>query len=1211
MRRDSRQLDLFAETAEVTTTEEREAQSSLSSSESTAGEQRPAAQMELPSWLMRDRDLVIRASAGTGKTETLTELYVHWVAGLGGPALRPSQILATTFTEKAAEEMRARISAALLDIVDAAGKPERCETRIARLVCERVPSGSLDAKHFLQSAAELSEAPLGTFHSLCGGWLRLHADAVSLPAGFEVLTEFESERLRHDAIVVALRELVRANEAVRDLLGDFRSIEGDFSLIAVLEPLMLEIIEQGGARAGMWGESEAVQSVDALQTSDLRSLWQRLIQEHLNLALIDVRHGSSRKVYEKVAQLAHTWEKHPRAEHVDVALLVDVAFALDTACGKGKASEEVEAQRVRKQIIESWAAHARRTRCGAVRLVIEAAIANYEQSKRSRGMVDFADLLVQTRQLLANDPVIRAQFRSQFKAVLVDEFQDTNQVQRDLVLLLREGKRGGFAVVGDRKQSIYGFRGADITVYEGLARNLLDRGAREHVLDQSYRSQPELLEVINALSEAALDAAALHRPEEKAELPFEMRFERDKEALKSARQSIGSGAAVTLIEPLDDVRPSDQEPVAVARHIAQQVRSAAWQVERNGTVRPANFSDVALLLPRFTKLGDFTRALDREGVPYSVLKGRGLLSTIEARDILSLAALLVDLDDGRGLLAVLRGPMLQLSESELHSLVTVEPRVFRLPLEQVDWTDMLGAERAVWMQRLLRHRRNIDRVGLSAALSDLLELASYRAILGVLPSGAQRVANVDRICTELLVREGRGENPRSLLREFRARALRELDPEADVVGAQTDAVSIMTVHQSKGLQFPVVVAADLGRQVQVPNEKILYDRDAPGGVAVSVRGPGRWVDGPHYEAVRAVAKARAHAEAARLFYVQITRARDHLVLSGLGRSKHSLRRAVVDPVIEQVPSRLVQCIGVPNAPVVPLTESPKSAAARQAIAVVGQPRVQLWEVSVTMLEEFARCPRRFNARSLLGELYDPVGGLPSDSPVAPDSSEQDARQGVDARTRGTVLHWLLEHADWNLMATSPEQAERTWQRALSKLSLPESDQGEMLLRMRAFFQSRYAKSLASELVRIRREQPFALSFGVAQGRVIVRGQVDLIVEHEDGVHIIDYKSTSPYKNAPVAPYAFQLAAYALGYHQATQGRGSRKEVSAGIWFVDGKSRDPVFDDLNVGKAVRDMPEVVESFAKTMASQQFAGRGIDTCRALACPLIETCHASDLQ
>ncbi len=1192
MMADTRQLDLFQAVLEP----EAEPKSKPSLS---------APHHSVPTWIQRDRDLVIRASAGTGKTEALTELYVHWIAGVGGSPIRPSQILATTFTEKAAEEMRSRIRHALFDLVASGGDAAQCETRIARLVCERSEVGSLDLEHVRLGARELNDAPLGTFHSVCAGWLRLYADALGLRADFDVLTEFEAEQIRHDAIVVALRKCVASDLVVADLLDDFRNVEGDFSLIGVLEPILLEILEQGGAPLTMWAAPDSATETRMLTVEAVPLLWRRLIREHRALAEADVPHASSKKVYAKVAQLASDWAEHPRAKHLDSALLVDVAFALAAACGSGKVSEELGAKRVREQVIDGWAQDARQKRRDVVRKLLDAALAEYREAKAQRAALDFSDLLLLTRELLTKHRPARDHLANQLQAIMVDEFQDTNRVQRDLVLALHGSRRGGLVVVGDRKQSIYGFRGADIAVYEGLAQRLMQSGAREHVLRRSYRTHANLLEVVNELSKAALSVRGEEEQESRPSLPFEMHFDAEKEALEPARKSFGTGPSVTLIEPVPDVRSVDQEPLSVARHIASVVRTGSVEIDDGGARRIAGYGDIALLLPRFTKLGDFTRAFDKLRVPYRVLKGRGLLTTTEARDLMSLAALLLDLDDGRGLLAVLRGPMLQLSTAELHALARERPQVFRQPPEQTPWDAVLGAERAQWMSELLRFRRTIDSVGLMNAVEHLLRLSSYRSILLQLPSGEQRVANVDRICSELLVREVAGESPRRLLRELRARAERELDPEADVVGAVSDAVRIMTVHQSKGLQFRVVVAADLGRQIPVPNEKVLYDRDAPGGVAVSVRGPGKWVDGAHYAEVRSVASARIEAEAARLFYVQITRARDHLVLSGLRRSKKSLRVTVVDPVLQRVSPEKVHLAGIPGEP--PEARLPEFKG-RIAPAVVRQHvPSQAWEVSVTMLEEFARCPRRFRARSLLGDLYDPLVQARSDETSSPRPSIAPV---MDARERGTLLHALLEHTDWSAISANAKATEAAWKARVKASGLPFGAQQDLLTRMRAFLQSRYARSLAAKDVTVHRELPFTLNFHVEAGTVAVRGQIDLLVETPKSAHIIDYKATSPATNAPVLPYAFQLAAYALGYRAAHSDHTRMKEVSAGVWFVDGKPRDPIFDDVSVGQAVRDFEGIVDSFARQMAASRFASRRIEVCRSFHCPLISTCHGSEL-
>ncbi len=649
------------------------------------------------------------------------------------------------------------------------------------------------------------------------------------------------------------------------------------------------------------------------------------------------------------------------------------------------------------------------------------------------------------------------------------------------------------------------------------------------------------------------------------------------------------------------------EATAIARHLATVLSSGSHVVrdETDGTVRAARPSDVALLLPRFTHVDAFLRAFEEVGLPYVVIKGRGLLSTVEARDVLSLARVVAAEDDGRGLAAVLRGPMVGLSDDALVALTRASEGGLRTLLSSPPpgsvVPDAEEAERYVRSATLLRRlRESVDRIGLSEALSVALERTGYAAILGGLPSGRQRMANVDRIVGEIADRERRGEDGRAVLHELAKRSVNDADREADVATEGADVIRVMTVHQSKGLQFPIVVAADLGRQLKVQGRPIEHDRHPEAGLAIGVRAPwGQWLYGPHHERVHAIRERRERAERMRLFYVQTTRARDRLILAGVEKRGSILNEVVLAEREALASAGLLREVslgeegwaaGEAKAPPLPAAEALEASLRRARPA---RPAIALLEVPVTQLEDFALCPRRFRARNILRLPEFP-------EPRTPPSPEIDGDVASDPRRRGTLAHAVLERIDFRRAKDEPAKA---LARAMDAAGAPAST--DLVGRLSPFVSGDYARGLGElEPERLSRELPFSLAVDAGPATLVIEGQIDLLVDRGDEIELVDYKVTSPRGSDPTAPHQFQLAAYREAVRRRTGGEVPVKPL---IQFLDGKARLPVV--ATAPDVSERLPALGEALLEARQSGFEQGRPEPECRAIACGYVWLCHGRD--
>jgi ATP-dependent helicase/nuclease subunit A len=1223
-----------------------------------------------------ERNTVVRASAGTGKTEALAGLYVHLVLGATERAvgLSPTGIIAITFTEKATEEMRARISTALGAVALGPWTPDdipedRAFPLAARKVLEslrtrgRFEGREAEIRTRARAALEaLPSAPIQTIHGFAARLVRAHAVERGLPPRFDVLAEAAAGEWLEEALAVTMEARLRAGDAA---LGAFveetRAFFGSSGVAAALGKV-IGAIRESGREPGPWltepGYSVPVaemlaRTLASLGASgdDLGPAWGKVAKAHRRLIQLDsARQKATRQ---RAEDACAQFEAGSAGRTHDTASFAEAVLRLRADMGtyaKGPAEttppeaipayEEVAGIYAAAETL--WAYPRAFPRAHALRAVIEGAMEHYAARKRHDGVVDFADQLRLARDVLAESPHLRGEIVRGVGALLVDEFQDTNEVQRDLVYLLRakENSPGGVPsvdqmetrglfIVGDPKQSIYSFRNADVGVFRSVTDDLRSRGAESLALQESFRSTGPLVAALNALAGAALAPGTTPNP---CEVAFEA-----EDVLACETPAPQSVAPVLVAHP--NPKEGLDEATLVARHIAWAVAEGGLVVRGVGNApRQARYGDVALLLRGFGRVLDFTRALLEAGIPFTVVKGRGLFDAQEVQDLLALLDVLSGRDAGLGLVTVLRSPMFAVPDVQLQRVHASLPKGQWSALLDVDSGAVSsGATRAFLAAladapdlraaaaRLGEARVAADRVGLGLAAARVLEDTDYLEVLSLLPNGREAVRNVESVLGEVLSHERRGESGRTVLGGLHRRAEDSREGGSDGGAAASDVVRIMTVHQSKGLQFPVVIAARLGARERTNTPPVHFDRAPTAGLAVRVGRVGeRYIDDPHYNRVRAAAALRDLAEEKRIFYVQVTRARDHLLLigeAGSGRMRDTVlpARASNPELFGEVPAEDLGRASQPKE-TAPSGEAPRERELLRRVHALPLGRLSL-EVSVTELEDHVLCPRRYRAKHVLRLPENPKRELlPGDSAAAPESAGGGA--SADPRRRGTEVHAVLEHLDFARAAgaAAAELARATRASALAELP-PESS-----ARVEALLGSAYAKDLAAlPAGAIHRELPFALRLERELGHVTLRGRIDLVVEHGAGIDIVDYKVTSPKDSDSAGDYAFQLACYDRAVRLALPSPGlpppsrglpspsrggavasAPASVRAGVWFVDGTPREPAFISAALTEAVSDFDVAVDALLRNARTEATEGKPRPYCDQIRCGYRWLCH-----
>jgi ATP-dependent helicase/nuclease subunit A len=506
----------------------------------------------------------------------------------------------------------------------------------------------------------------------------------------------------------------------------------------------------------------------------------------------------------------------------------------------------------------------------------------YRSAKLERGALDFDDLESLTRDLLANEDVRARYLGVEFRHVLVDEFQDTNAAQWAIIRRIADPDvPGSLFVVGDPKQSIYGFRGADVSVFAQV-RDLIAQRRAPVDLSTSFRTHHTLISGMNALF-----TRLLVREADSPVAAYEVLFESGMQAHRTEVPSAAPPLELLLLdterlkaEGDEELSAREWEAAVIAKRLRELVEVEQRPVydKRTGVVRPMHYGDAALLFQAMTHVNVYEAALKREGIPYLTVAGKGYYDRQEVWDVLNLLRALDNPADNLALAAALRSPLFSLSDDALLALRLNahgggSPSLWQalahphyVPPDEVETV-------AFARETLAALRRMAGRVTIAELLRAALERTGYLAVLTGLPDGRRKRSNVEKLLEKA---ETSGRITLSAFTQYLKDMSENEAREGEAAFESEGAVQLMTVHKSKGLEFPLVVLVDSS-----------YERrggagDLVSGWACRVYDPDENKLVPTYASRRAerINRLRETAERRRLLYVAATRAQDYLMISG-------------------------------------------------------------------------------------------------------------------------------------------------------------------------------------------------------------------------------------------------------------------------------------------------------------------------------------------
>ena len=1101
----------------------------------------------------RDVSVALDAGAGCGKTFVLTERFLsHLDPELSNPPAKLHELIAITFTDAAAREMRDRIRRACLD----------------RLQDASAATGD----YWLSLLREIDAARVNTIHGFCGELIRSHAVELGIDPLFQVLENSAAQVMKSETLDNALRHLLEQRDPRATPLATALELRG-------LKERVNHLFDAA--------HSPPLQEWMDRSPEELVEAWQSAYEEsYLPFKLQSIARSTPFQTVLKLAPLATPAKTEfaearadlfelrsrllegeaDRAQLDRIAALARVKGLTDkndwpdqatfdrykNACGKLRdATKNLKSLGDQSQLLA--AAETGQNVASLARNVV----AEYTQAKRSASLLDFDDLLYEAHRLLTSPEFapVQQKLQKEIRLLLVDEFQDTDRTQVAIVkALVGAGlTEGQLFFVGDFKQSIYRFRGAEPEVFRELQGETPRRG--QLPLARNFRSQPAVLEFVNRLFAPLFGAGYQH--------------------LEPERTQVTPGPAVEFLwTPLAGNTSAVASRQAEARTIARRIRAMldegaeiVGERSEEGHWRPRAVrpGDIALLFRAKGDVPYYEQALRDEGVDHFFIGGQAFYAQQEVYDVANLLTVVASPSDEVSLAGALRSPFFSLLDETLFWLAH-RGGGLGLGLAKQKLDDELSAAENAKLQRaretLAELRQMKGRATVAEILITAINRTTFDAVVLSEFLGERKLSNLQKLVEQARTfdhyRPGDLDGFVRQLREFVVKQPKEALAASRNEAA--DEVQLMSVHSAKGLEFPVVFVVDIDRRTKNYTDSAAFNPTL-GPLCHAADHDKEFVDG--LDIHRAIEQASDEQEMHRLFYVACTRAADYLVLSSTCQEDETmsgpwlktlaehfdLRTGLQIASGEEAPEDAADAplarVSMPIASGDPKTPRERRKSSRKLLAAARTDAspAPLPE-SISPIAVRGEAIRRFSVSKLTGELRH-ASSRPA--AVSLDAALRGAVAGVDPRGMGTLVHAILERmqldgenpvGQW-AQALAPLHVTRNWRQAAS-----EAEQLVQTFLRSAQYQQMQAAA------RVEREVEFLLRWPLDQsapdesrsGRMpwdgaYLQGYIDCLVESPSGaMTVLDYKTNrvgGEDVQTEAEKYHLQLYVYALAVEQAT------------------------------------------------------------------------------
>lgn len=1043
-----------------------------------------------------DVNCVVSAGAGSGKTTVLSYRFLRLVLEAKAEV---HQILTLTFTRKAAREMHQRIHHHLLSC--------RNDSEVARQL------------------AGFSEASISTLDSFCSQIVR----SDSLYYG-----------IAQDFIIDDEQNLRNARRCATELLDTWpqqegaRLLSGLYTPDKLIDEVLVRLASYSYCLPGVL-PSDAKQQILSAVRSVYDQSWlpfTTLLDSYANLTDTSKTVQTAR---DAALLLRSSLEGSSNLAETHRILCSNLGYFRKPGGGKAEQLLYIKDTldmlvQLRKKLCIALSILLGESKLEAVLHFMNEYIASYQKQKRQSGVLTFSDVSSLAVDILKRNKNLRRYYKQAYKYIMIDEFQDNNEQQKDLLYLLSERmdrevdtvplpsdlKVDKLFFVGDEKQSIYRFRGSDVSVFKRLSSELAAIGGRHIQLDTNYRSEPALIQWFNTLF-----PTVMHNDGES--------FEADFSALGYRAASEGIQSRCTLlVKPYeaktdeDDAADAEAEAFAIAALIDEMLHTDSYLIpSKEGPRRPES-SDIALLLRTTGSQLSFEKALRRFSIPYTVQAARSLMLEAPANDMYAMLQLVLYPEDRHAYMTVLRSPFCNLSD--LAMTLVLDTALFAAP-------DTIGSEDRDRLEALKAFYERLVKASATASLSSLVSLlwyeSGYYLSLVSKPSYQVYVEHYTFLHRLAQMQQQQGKSLSQFVDFLRDNlAQNEKINDLDILKEQEQGVQILSIHKSKGLEFPIVVVANTGSKGKAEEDLISTYQGIPIPHYLSepfsvsetqieaARHAGQLLD-------KGTEAQLNRAELKRLLYVALTRAETHLVVSGcFSRNNRSLAddgRAstlllmlcqalgidIDDPACEQGIVTVKRIAPIAESFLYDQGGEDEGAFARR-IETAGT-----WYAQQN--EPYDLRPIRYAVTS----LHEPIFSETAKAlPVLPSDALLGEALAADF---GTFVHALCEALVQHDKAVNPE--------ALLPPSLSGSMHKQVIADAQmlcdAFFSSSWYK---------KEVEPYSVSSEVGffsvvehEGReVVAEGSIDLLVKRDDHYLVVDFK-TDRFRDEEV--HRFQVETY--------------------------------------------------------------------------------------
>ena len=1114
----------------------------------------------------RDGTVLVSAAAGSGKTAVLVERAIRRMTDPESP-MDVSRLLVVTFTRAAAAEMKSRIA-----------------QRLSDMLLEHPEDARLQRQLILLPSARIS-----TMDSFCTQLVRENFQQLGISPKFKISSGKELELLKMEVAEEILEEQYKKNETgsafsrLTDLVTGGKNDEQltDILLTTVtfiqshpfpdvwLRQKQDMFVCGGDPARSVWGQALFRHAEEVVRHClDVNAYAQRLLLADGEFcekyAPVFAADRSSLEAMESTVA-TEKWDALYRAVHAyepvrmnGVRGRTEEPLALRI---KG-IRETVKTQIKSLKVLFSGNSEAFRADIkehGALSQALfdaaRAFMARYTERKREKGVLDFSDLTHYTIRLLVSKETeqrteLARELSESFDEIMIDEYQDTNEAQDMIFRALSRDERNLF-MVGDVKQSIYGFRSAMPELFLGRCKRYpdYDREEKKHpakiILDKNFRSRSGVTGVINYIFRQIMT-------EESGGLAYS-----GKEELKPAAQYPQSRETCAELHILDtgDYEGEDARRTLDARHIGQiigRMMAEKTTVTVGGTTRPMQYRDVCILLRKAKTSAEqiaeqYVKELERQGIPAWAEETGGFFETTEVATVLSLLQVIDNPNQDIPLLAVMMSPIYGFTGEEVAQLRGDHPHgrvYYAVRAAEEDSAHVRG-----FLAELSRFRALSATLPADQLIARLYDRTGYTAIVQAMKNGGLRLSNL-RLMLEYArdYEQSGGQGLSGFVRFLSRMAEHKLElAQASSLSEAADVVRVMTIHKSKGLEFPVCILADSVDKLRVSTGQrniLLHAKLGLGAKQQALEGLVNFKTLP-YEAVNLLLDREQMAEALRVMYVAMTRAREKLIvtaamkqplkrlstlaqeITGQELSPFSIRRK--DSMADWVmicafrhPSgrALRAALGIGEEIVLPSDEpwrieihpAQEAGAEETALRCLQTPSQAHKEeieriLSYTYPEQArVRIPAKVTASALAGE------GEERWSKIARPNFER--QKTLTAAEKGIAVHKYMQFARYAQAAANPDEERR---RLVEKKFLtPEEGAAVDMESVRAFFASALGRRVLSAkcyhpevrfMVGVRADEVVSdISPDFSDQPVILNGVVDCVLEEEDGLVIIDYKT---------------------------------------------------------------------------------------------------------